>query len=451
MSENKMGTMPENRLLITMALPIMVAMLISALYNIVDSIYVAQISENALTAVSLAFPIQMLFMAFNIGLAVGVNAVVARNLGRKNFSVAEHTAGNGVFLALCCAIASIVFSVFGSEPFMHLQTANADIAYGGIRYIKICMLLSGGLYFEIMFERILQATGRSLPTMIVQGFGAILNIILDPILIFGYCGFPAFGIAGAAYATVTSQLIAAIAAFIFNHIFNHDIHLKLKHLRPDSKILWEILRIGLPSSVMASIGSFLIFGLNTIIGRFSSTAVAVLGIYFKIQSFLFMPVFGLNNASIPIIAFNYGAEKPARIKKTVKLATVYAVMIMLFGFIGMQVFAAELIELFNPTPLMLTIGIPTLRSISYSFPIAAVCVTFSGFFQALGHGTISMIVSVTRQLIVILPLAYIISLWGELSYIWWAFPIAEAVAFVMSAFAFHRLIQTTVNPLYIKD
>lgn len=429
--ENKMGVMPVNKLLISMSLPMMVSMLVQALYNIVDSIFVSRINENALTAVSLAFPLQTLMIAIGGGTGVGVNAMLSKALGEKDYNRADRTAVNGVFLALVSYIIFLIVGFVGVKPFYMSQTTDAQILEYGCQYMTIVCCFSFGMYMQFIFERLLQSTGKTFYTMITQGTGAIINIILDPILIFGYFGMPKMGVAGAAAATVIGQIIAGILAMLINEKKNTEVKLKLKGFKPDLTIIKQIYVVGIPSIIMQAIGSVMTYGMNKILMGFTSTAAAVFGVYFKIQSFVFMPVFGMNNGMVPIIAYNYGAGKKDRLIKTIKLGIVYAVGIMLIGFLVFQMFPTQIFALFEASDTMLSIGVPALRIISVHFLIAGYCVINSSMFQALGNGVYSMLVSIARQLVVLLPAAYLLSLTGNINNVWWSFPIAEMVSAVM--------------------
>lgn len=442
-----MGVMPVNKLIITMSLPMILSMLVQALYNVVDSMFVAQISENALTAVSLAFPAQNLMIAVATGTGVGINANLSRNLGEKNFDRANQIADHAIFLAFCSYLVFAIFGIVFAEQFFLLQTDIPDIVEYGTSYLRICTVCSIGLFGEIAFERLMQSTGKTFYTMIVQGIGAIINIILDPICIFGLFGVPKMGVAGAAVATVAGQIIACIVGFFLNRAKNTDIKLSFKGFRPDKAIIGHIYSVGVPSIIMASIGSVMTFGMNKILIGFSSTATAVFGVYFKLQSFVFMPVFGLNNGTVPIIAYNYGARKPDRIMKTLKLAIVYAVSIMLIGFAVFQTVPDKLLMIFNASEMMLEIGVPALKTISISFLFAGFCIVCSSMFQALGHGMMSLWISVVRQLIVLLPVAFILSKIGGLSYVWYSYPIAELFSVVLSSLFLINIYRKNIVPL----
>lgn len=446
-AENKMGVMPVNKLLISMSVPMMLSMLIQALYNVVDSMFVAQVSENALTAVSLAFPIQNLMIAVGTGTGVGINALLSRSLGEKNFKRVNKTANHAVFLAILSFIAFACIGIFCSRAFFEIQTDISEIVDYGSTYMSICCVFSAGLFGQLAFERLLQSTGKTFYTMITQLIGAVINIILDPILIFGYFGFPEMGVAGAALATVTGQIVACIVAAVINKKKNTEITMSLKRFRPDGRIIKRIYAVGIPSIIMVSISSVMNFGMNIILLAYSSTAAAVFGIYFKLQSFIFMPVFGLNNGMVPIIAYNYGARKKARITKTIKLSIIYAVGIMLIGLLVFQLFPTQLLSIFNASETMMGIGTTALHIISLSFACAGFGIVTSSVFQALGNGVLSMIVSIVRQLIVLLPVAYLFSVLGGLDTVWWAFPIAEVAAVVLCILFLKRVYKKEINPI----
>ena len=438
-NENKMGTMPVNKLLVSMSLPMIASMLVQALYNVVDSVFVAQISENALTAVSLAFPIQSLMIAVSSGTCVGINALLSRSLGEKRQKEANLSAVNGVFLAFVSYLVFALMGIFGSHLFFASQTENREIVEFGTQYLTICLIFSFGIFMEMTFERIMQSTGRTIYSMVTQGTGAIINIILDPIMIFGLFGFPRLGIRGAAIASVTGQIIAMILAVWFNHKKNRDVQLSFKAFKPDGRIIAKIYEVGVPSIVMQSIVSIMTFGMNKILIMFSETAVSVLGIYFKLQSFIFMPIFGLNNGVIPIVAYNYGAGHKRRIMDTIKLSTFIAVGIMLIGLIIFQVFPEGLLKLFNASDHMLEVGVPALRIISTSFLFAGYCIILGSVFQALGNGVYSLIVSVARQLLCILPLAYVFARVAGLHAVWYSFPLAELISVTLTTILFRRI------------
>ena len=445
--ENKMGVMPIPKLLFTMSLPIILSMLVQALYNIVDSMFVARLNENALTAVSLTFPIQNLIIAVASGTGVGINSLLSRNLGEKNYEAADRAASNGLFLGFMSSLAFAVLGGLCSGVFFHIQTTDLQIVRYGTQYMRIITICSIGIFLQVTCERLLQATGKTFYAMITQGTGAIINIILDPILIFGLFGFPRLEVAGAAVATIIGQMIAAAMALLFNITKNKDIHIHLKGFRPNRPGILNIYTVGIPSIIMMSIGSVMTFGMNKILLMFSSTAAAVFGVYFKLQSFIFMPIFGLNNGMIPIIAFNYGARQKKRILHTIWLSICTAVTIMLFGLVLFQCFPDVMLRMFDASDRMLEIGIPALRIISLSFIFAGFCIVSGSVFQALGNGMYSLIVSVARQLCVILPVAYLFARLFGLNQVWWAIPIAELVSVVLSAWFLRRIYLQKVNPL----
>ena len=449
-TENKMGTMPIGRLVFNMSLPMMISMLVQALYNIVDSIFVAKLSENALTAVLLAFPLQTLIIAVATGTGVGVNALLSKSLGAHKYDEANKIGING---AVLYAFSYVIFLILGLtivKPFYMSQIGNADVEIMdmGVSYLSTVMIFSFGIFAEIYFERVLTSTGRTIFSMTSQLCGAITNIILDPIMIFGLLGFPKLGATGAAVATVVGQCVAAVVAFVCNHKFNHEISLSFKGYSPDFKIMGTIYAIGIPSIIMQSIGSIMTYAMNRILIGFSSTAAAVFGVYFKLQSFFFMPLFGLNNATISIIAYNYGARKPHRITKTLKISCTAALCIMTVGLLVFQFFPDALLGMFNPSQAFLEIGRVALRTISWSFPIAAVCIALGASFQALGNGIYSTIVSLCRQLVVLLPAAYLLSLTGQVQRVWLAFPIAEVVSGTVTFICFTRIYRQKIRPLF---
>lgn len=429
--ENKMGVMPIGKLLAAMAIPMMISMLVQALYNVVDSVFVARISENALNAVSLAFPLQNLMIAVGAGTGVGINALLSRSLGEKKQESVDRAANVGLFLSLCSAVVFAVLGIFGSRAFFLAQTDVAEIVEGGTAYAIICLGFSVGLFFQFCFERLLQATGRTMLSMLTQLVGAVINIILDPILIFGLLGAPELGVTGAAIATVFGQMVAAVLGLVLNLKYNHELHLRFREMRFHRETVAEIYRIGLPSIVVQSIGSVMTFGLNKILISFTTTATAVLGAYFKLQSFIFMPVFGLNNGMIPIISYNYGAGNLDRVKRTIQLTIATATVIMCAGFSLFQFAPDKLLLLFDASPAMLSIGVPALRIISPAFLLAGFCIIASSVCQAVGNPLHSLLVAVCRQLLVLLPAAYALSLTGKLDLVWLAFPIAELVSLTL--------------------
>ena len=445
--ENKMGVMPVPKLLITMSLPMVISMLVQALYNVVDSVFVAKINEAALTAVSLAFPVQNLMIAISAGTGVGINALLSRHLGERKFEEANNVARNGIFLGMVSYIVMALIGLFGSHLFFTVQTSDPVIIRYGTQYMLIITIVSVGIFMQITFERLMQSTGRTIYNMITQGTGAVINIVLDPILIFGLFGLPRMEVAGAALATVIGQLVAVCMSLYFNCRKNPELNINMKGFRPDRTIIANIYKVGVPSIIMQSIGSVMVFGMNKILLIFSSTAAAVFGVYFKLQSFIFMPVFGLNNGMIPIVAYNYGARDKKRIMKTINLSVMIAVGIMILGLAIFQIFPAQLLRLFDASEHMLEIGVPALRIISLSFIFAGYCIIVGSAFQALGNGVYSLIVSVARQLFVILPVAYLFAELFGLHMVWWAIPIAEIVSVVLSSLLFKRIIRQKVKPL----
>lgn len=443
--ENKMGTMPVGKLLVTMSVPMMCSMLVQALYNIVDSIFVARIEEDALTAVSMAFPLQTLMFAIGIGMGVGVNAMLSKSLGEKDYDLVNKSATNGIFLSLVNYIIFLVIGLTLVEPFYRSQTDNENIIRYGVTYLTLCTTLSFGIYMQIIFERLLQSTGKTIYNMITQGTGAIINIILDPILIFGLLGVPRMGIAGAAIATVIGQVIAGILACIFNIKVNKEVLISFKGFRPDISVIKRIYTVGLPSIIMQSIGSVMVYGMNRILNSFSSTAVAVFGVYFKLQSFVFMPVFGLNNGMVPIVAYNFGAKNRLRMIRTIRLATLFAICIMGVGLMIFELIPGPLFMLFSASDHMLSMGEPALRIIAVHFPIAAYCIVIGSVFQSLGNGIYSMINSIMRQIVVLLPAAYLLSLTGEVNNVWWSFPIAELMSALMTTIFLFKINKDIIS------
>ena len=448
MQENKMGVMRVDKLIITMSLPMMVSMLVQALYNIVDSIFVSRISENALTAVSLAFPIQSLLMAFLNGVGVGMNSLLSRSLGEKNGKSANEAARHGIFMAAICYVIFLAFGLLLVKPYYssQLRGASEEITGYGVTYLTIVCVCSFGIFSQVIMERLLQATGRTLFTMITQLTGAVFNLIFDPILIFGLFGFPKLGVAGAAIATVGGQMLAASMALIFNLRLNREIKLTFRGFRPQGAVIKRILTVGVPTTLMQAIGSIATYIMNSILIVFSSTATAVYGIYFKLQSFALMPIFGMNNGLVPIIAYNLGAKKKARIKEAIKYGLLFAEIIMLVALAVFELFPAQLLGLFDASEHMLSIGVPALRTIAIGFPLIGLGIVSSTTFQALGNGVYSMITSMTRQLIVLIPVAYLFSK-ISLSAVWWAHPIAECVSIVLSLTFLIRIVKRVVNGL----
>ena len=445
--ENKMGVMPVGKLLANMALPMIISMLVQALYNIVDSIYVSQVSESAVTALSLAFPIQNMEIGFAVGTGVGINAMLSQSLGRKDFENANRVAGNGALLMISSMCLFFLFGLFGVRPYFEMQSAVEETVEGGIAYSRICCVFSLGVFIQVLTERLLQATGRTMHTMIIQSTGAIINIILDPIFIHGWFGLPAMGIAGAAIATVIGQSIGACLGIFINLKYNTDVQFALRYFKPVLPVIRSILSVGVPAIVMNGISSVMNFGMNQIFQAFNETATGVFGIYYKLQSFFFMPLFGINNATISIIAYNYGARKPQRILKTLKYAITVALCIMMTGFLAFQLVPQLLLGIFNPSEEFLAIGVTALRIISIHFPVAAVCIVAGACFQALGNGIYSTITSLCRQLVVLLPAAYLLSLTGNVNNVWWSFPIAEVMSALVTSILFIRLFRAKVSPM----
>lgn len=445
--ENKMGVMPVNKLLVSMSLPMMISMIVQALYNVVDSIFVSQIEEDALTAVSMAFPLQTLLIGVAIGICVGVNAILSKALGAKDQARANKAAVNGVFLACVSYILFLAIGLFAVKPFYESQTDNVSIINYGSDYLTTVMVLSFGVLIQCMFERLLTSTGRTTLTMITQGTGAVINIILDPVFIFGYCGVPKMGVKGAAVATVIGQCIAAILAIIFNYCKNPDIQLKFKGFRPDFAMIKDIYVIGIPSIIMQCIGSVMNYTMNKILIDFSSTAVAVFGVYYKLQSIIFMPVFGLNSGAVPILAFNYGAAKKDRLMKVWKLSWLYATILMVIGTLLFELIPAPLLQIYKASDYMLSIGVPALRIIGIHFPVAAFCIIAGTLFQSLGKSIYSMITSIMRQVVVLIPAALLLARLGNVQYVWWAFPIAEVMSAAVSILYFIRIKRKLIDPL----
>jgi len=445
--ENIMGTMEISPLLVKLSVPMMISMLVQALYNVVDSVFVSWVSEEALTAVSLAFSLQNMMIAVGVGTGVGVNAMLSKSLGEKNQKRANATAENGIFLSACSFLVFLVIGLTCIKPYFYAQTSDDAIALQGIRYLSVCCIFSLGLFTQTMGEKLLAATGRTQLSMISQLVGAVVNIILDPIFIFGYCGEALSGTTGAAVATVIGQFCGAGMTLYFNTRKNPDIQLDFKGFRPSAKAIGRIYTVGLPSIAMQCVGSLMTFGMNLILMAFSSTAVAVFGVYFKLQSFVFMPIFGLNNGMVPIISYNYGARRPERVRKTIRLAVCYAEGIMVLGFCIFEFFPGQVLGLFSASQAMLTIGIPAMRIICLHFLLAGTSIVLSSVFQALGNGLFSLIVSVCRQLFVLLPAAWLLAQTGSVNNVWWAFLIAEIVSVLMSLAFYAHINKTIIVPL----
>ncbi len=452
LGENKMGTMPVGKLLLNMAVPMILSMLVQALYNVVDSIYISRYSDSAVTALGLAFPVQNVQIGLAVGVGVGVNSLLSKSLGEGDRARADRTAGNGIFLATLATVIFVLFGLFGVRPYYQMQDASREVLDSGIAYTGICCVFTAGIYFEILFERMLQATGRTVHTMITQAVGAVINIVLDPVFIFGVAqlGIPAMGASGAAVATVLGQWASAVLALIFNLKLNSDVHLSLKNILPKLDVIRPILTVGVPSMIMNSVSSVMNFSMNQILLGFPEVgeiATGVFSIYYKLQSFFFMPLFGLNNATISIVAYNYGAQKPRRITHTLKLACTGAFCFMLLGFLIFSVFPETLLGIFELPPTFVTLGRTALRIISIHFPLAAVCIALGASFQALGNGIYSTITSLCRQLLVLLPAAYLLSRSGEVDLVWWAFPIAETVSLAATIFFFTRIYRRKIRPM----
>ncbi len=448
-----MGVMSVGKLLFNMATPMILSMLVQALYNVVDSVYIAQYSQDAVTALSLAFPVQNVQIGCAVGIGVGVNSMLSKSLGEGNREKANQVAGNGIFLALVFSFAIMLFGIFGTKAYYGIQTENAAILKNGIDYTTICCIFTAGVYFEVLFERMLQATGRTMHTMITQGAGAITNIVLDPIFIFGveWLGIPSMGAAGAAIATVAGQWVAATLALIFNITSNPDVKLSPKYIQPKGEIIKPVMSIGVPSMIMNSVSSVMNFSMNQILMGFEAVgeiATGIFGIYYKLQSFFFMPLFGLNNATISIVAYNYGARKPERMTKTLKIACITAFTIMMLGLAAFQLMPEVLLSLFNASDTFMAVGTKALRTISLHFPVAAFCIALGASFQALGNGIYSTITALCRQMVALLPAAYLLSLTGNVDAVWWSFPIAELVSLAATLFFFTRIYRKKIKPMY---
>ena len=443
--ENKMGIMPVNKLILSMSVPMMISNLVQALYNIVDSIFVSRIDEKALTALSMAFPMQLLIVALGIGTCVGINSCLSKNLGEGRPDKAGDVAKTGVFLALCSYVIFLIVGLTLVDPFYRFQTDDAEIIKYGHDYLTWICCLSFGMFAQVTFERILQSVGMTFEAMITQLTGAVINMIFDPIMIFGLLGFPKMGVKGAAIATVFGQTVAAVMALIFNLRKNKQINLSFKGFKPKLSLIGTIYKVGLPSIIMQSVGSVMNYCMNMILISFTSTAVAVFGVYYKLQSFVFMPVFGLNNGLIPIVAYNFGAGNRKRVKKAIKLSALYAILIMTIGLVIFEVFPGPLFKIFDASENMLTIGKTALRIIAVHFPVAAVCIVLGSGFQALGNGVYSLITSIARQIVVLLPAAYLLSKLGNVNYVWWAFPIAEVMSLIVTIFFFIRINSKVID------
>ena len=446
--ENKMGVMPVGKLLANMSLPMMASMLVMALYNIVDSIFVARISEDALAALSLAFPVQNMMIAVSVGIGVGINAVLSRALGAKDQKAVSRTSGSGALLLTLCSLIFVVLGIVAIRPFFAAQTSSETIIEYGVTYTSIVTIGCSGLFIQVLCERLLQSTGRAVLVMVMQTVAAVVNIVLDPILIFGLLGLPAMGVAGAALATIIGQWIGAVVGVYFNLRMNPDLSMDRRALKPHGATIRRILVIGIPSVIMQSIGSVMNFCMNQILIAFSSTAVAVFGVYFKLQSFIFMPIFGLNNASVPIVAYNYGAKRADRMMQAVRYSVAAAVGIMVVGMVMFQAIPDKLLLFFDASPELMRIGVPALRIISIHFPLAGVCIGCGAVFQALGFSLYSMVISLIRQLVVLIPCAYLIgALTGDVTMVWWAFVVAEFVSAALTATYFAKVYGGIIKPL----
>lgn len=446
-TENKMGVMPIGKLLANMAIPMVASMLVQALYNIVDSIYISRVSESAVTALSLAFPVQNMMIATSSGVAVGVNALLSKSLGEKNQKMADKAAGNGITLTVLSVMLFMLFGAFLARPYFAFQSDVAETVNGGSAYVMIICLLSVGSFMQVLLERLLQSTGRTFYSMITQGTGAIINIILDPIFIFGAFGIPGLGVAGAAIATVIGQFTAASMAYYFNVTKNPDINIRLSNMKLSSEVVKRIVVVGVPSMVMMAIGSVMNFGMNQILQGFSETATGVFGIYYKVQSFFFLPVFGLNGATISIVAYNYGAKNKKRMMSAIKLAIGSCMVVMCLGLTVFQLCPEVVLGIFNPSDEFMNLGCSALKIISWHFPIAAVCIGIGGVFQALGNGVYSSLVSLGRQLVVLLPSAYLLSLTGNVNNVWWSFVIAEFMSLLLTMIFFSQIYRKRIKNL----
>lgn len=445
--QNKMATTPVGKLILSMSLPLMLSMIFEALYNVVDSLFIARVSENALTALSLAFPIQLLIVSITVGTGVGINAALSRLLGEKDQKGVNDAAGNGIFISLLTYLVFLVFGLLFTKTYFVSQTSDPEICRLGVDYLSICMIFSFGTVGQIIFQRLLQSTGKTMLSMVAQLIGAVINVIFDPILIFGLCGFPAMGVKGAAIATVAGQIIAMGIAIFFNLSQNIEIQFRFRGYRPNRKMIGEIYRVGAPSIIMQSLNSLMAFGVNLILIHASYTAVTAYGIYIKVQNFVFMPVFGLNNCVIAVAAFNYGARNKKRIDDTLKFGMLYAAVIMLIGTALMQLFAGPILGLFNASAELMDIGVAALRIISLTYIFVAFMTIGQGFYQALGNGLYSLIVTLLRVIVILLPEVYIFSKLLPISMVWWAFVLAEGGSAVVGAFLLKRIYSQKVVPI----
>lgn len=445
---NKMGVMPIKKLLLEMAWPAILSMTINALYNIVDSIFVAQISEDALTAVSIVNPIQMLIIALSVGSGVGINSLIARRLGARNQEAADQAASTGLRIGVLNYFVFLIVGIFFTGMFVSGYAEEGTFIYEeACKYMAIVTIGSFFLNVEVVFEKILQSTGNMMAPMFCSLTGAVVNIILDPILIFGLIGAPEMGVAGAAIATVIGQVCSMIVGAIVIFRGDHLVSIKIKGFKVDWKIVADIYKVGLPSIVMQSIGSFMIIFYNMILVAYSSTAVAVLGVYFKIQSFVFMPVFGLNQGAMPIMGYNYGARNRERLMLAYKEALKVAIVVMALGTLIFQTLPTQLLLMFDASEEMLAIGVPALRIISICFIPAAFGIINGTLFQGTGHGIYSLMCSLIRQLVGILPLAYILIRIGGVTLSWASFPLAEVIGLVYSALMLRKLYRTEIKTM----
>jgi putative MATE family efflux protein len=447
LTENKMGTAPVGRHLLTMSLPLMLSMLFEAFYNVVDSLFVSHVSEKALTAVSLAFPIQLLVVSVTVGTGVGINAILSRSLGEKNQKGVDSAAYNGIFLALLSYIVFLIFGLFLTRAYFTWQSNDPEIVQYGVDYLSICMVFSFGASGQIAFQRLLQSTGRTGLSMVSQLAGAIFNIIFDPILIFGLCGFPAMGTKGAAIATVAGQILALGIAVFFNLAKNKEIHFKFQRVRPSGKMIAEIYKIGIPAIIMQALNSVMAFGVNVILISISSTVVAAFGIYIKVQNFIFMPAFGVNNGVIAMTAYNYGAKNKRRIDETIKYGTIYAGTIMVIGIAIMHFLAAPILTVFDASAELMSIGIVAMRVISLSFIFVALTLIMQGVYNGLGNGMYSLIITLCRVVVILLPVLYIFTKLFTLNTVWRAFVLAEGGSAVVGAFLLKKIYKQKVANL----
>ncbi len=445
--ESKLGTQPMGRLLVGMSLPLMISMLVQALYNIVDGIYVAQLSGDALAATTLAFPIQMLMIAVATGTGVGISSLLSRRLGQKRYEEANAVATHSIILAICSSLIFVLIGLFFTQAFIALFTENQTLIELGSDYLWICCVASMGIFVGVTGERLLQVTGKTVLSMLSQLSGAVINIIFDPILIFGRYGFPKMGIRGAAIATVAGQIVACIVALTLNKCMNKAIHFQLRGFRFDRKIVGDIYKVGLPTIVMQSIVSVTQMGMNWILEGFATAYVSILGIYYKLQSFVFMPVFGLTQGLVPIIGYNFGAKRPERLKRAIKLAIIAAVSIMLAGTALFQLWPDKLLSLFEADAFMMAAGMRALRIISFNFVFAAIAIVLGCVLQGIGNGIFSLFNSIMRQLVVLLPVAYLLANYVSVDHIWFAFVASEVMSLLFTVFVFYHIYHKRIKTL----